>query len=227
MRTTILIIYALLSGCGLAEAQTVKHHSFTVHYNAKIKESDSVSWDLTPAMVGCPDESRKDAFAQDKAIPGSAKPSDYAVNSSIKTSPKYNADRASWIDEGHIASYQDMMCNGIDKVECFLMTNMLPQFHAFNAGDWKSLEVQERVWAKTTTLHIIGGGLGVCTISKKFPKGHLPSGEVIPAYMWKAIYMNRKWTCWIMPNAGTSVGHKYDFWEVPVKDFDAKTGLKL
>lgn len=216
-----------MAGCsGVSMAQTVKHHHFTTHYNASIREADSVSWDLTPDMVDCADQARKDKFAQDKAIPGSAKPSDYAVNSSNKESKFYNPDRASWIDEGHIASYQDMMCNDTDRVECFLMTNMLPQFHAFNAGDWKTLEVQERVWAKSATLHIIGGGIGICK-TKLFPDGKLPNGEVIPAYMWKAIYMDGRWFCFIMPNDEKSTGHKWDYWMVPVSELDSKTGLKL
>ena len=70
---TILLISAIWS-----YAQKVKHHSYTTYYNPIIKEPDSVSWDLTPFMVSCTAQVRKDAFKQDPLIPGSATPADYA-----------------------------------------------------------------------------------------------------------------------------------------------------
>jgi len=205
MKRILYLLLMLAYGCGQAAlAQTIKHHSFTTHYNAKLREADSVVWDLTPAMCSCSPQARKDAFAQDKAIPGSATPQDY-VNSHY--------------DKGHLFSYDDAMCDATDKVECFLMSNMLPQVHAMNAGDWKVLEMQERIWAKTTRLHIIAGGIGSL--------GTLKGGENIPKYMYKAIYMNGKWTAWIMPNDATSHGHPYTYWEKPVSVLDQQTGLKL
>lgn len=196
----VVIIFVHVAGF----AQTIKHHSFTTYYNAKLKESDSVSWNLTPSMCSCTPQARKDAFAQDKSIPGSATPADYAN---------------SGYDKGHEFSYDDAMCSPIDKVECFLMSNMLPQIHPFNAGDWKVLEVQERIWAKTQTLHIIAGGIGSL--------GKLKAGENIPAYMFKAIYMNGAYKAWIMPNLATSHGHPYQYWMVPIAELNSKTGLKL
>ncbi len=186
------------------QAQTVKHHSYTTYYNAVLKEPDSVSWNLTPTMVTCKNSTRKDMFAADPKIPGSAKPSDYAK---------------SGFDKGHLYNFDDAVCNATDRIECFYMSNMLPQLHPFNAGDWKTLEVQERVWAKTATLHIIAGGIG--------SKGKLKSGENIPAFMYKAILMNGKYTAWIMPNENTSVKHPYTKWKVDIKTLDLKTGLTL
>jgi DNA/RNA endonuclease G (NUC1) len=198
----VLLIWAAMAW--VANAQVVKHHSFTTYYNAKTREPDSVAWNLTPAMCSCTPQVRKDAFAQDKQIPGSATPADYAN---------------SGYDKGHLFSYDDAMCNATDKVECFLMSNMLPQIHPFNAGDWKVLEMQERIWAKTTTLHIIAGGIGTL--------GKLKSGENIPAYMYKAILIKGKYTVWIMPNLKTSVHHPYAYWIKTTAELDSKTGLKL
>lgn len=99
------------------------------------------------------------------------------------------------------------------------MSNMLPQIHAFNAGDWKTLEVKEREWAKTNNLHIIAGGIGSL--------GKLAKGENIPAFMWKAILVKGTYIVWIMPNSITSVKHQWSYWETDLKTFDAKTGLKL
>lgn len=185
-------------------SQSIKHHSFTTYYNALLKEPDSVAWDLTPSMVSCGKQIRKSFFARDLTIANSTGPLDY---------------RKSGYDKGHLFSFDDAQCDSIDKKECFLMTNMLPQAHAFNVGDWKALEIQERIWAKTTNLHIIAGGIGTI--------GQLKSGVNIPKYMYKAILMNGKYTAWIMPNLPGSFGHDYTFWEVDIKTLDAKTGLAL
>jgi len=202
MKKLLTIIFLVSSIC--SQAQTVKHHSYITYYDAKIKEPDSVSWDLIPAMVSCGAQARKDAFKADPLIKNSAPPGDY-------TNSGY--------DKGHLFCYDDAQCNQVDKLECFYMSNMLPQLHPFNAGDWKVLEMQERVWAKTKKIHIIAGGIGSL--------GKLKSGENIPAFMFKAILMDGKYICWIMPNKNDSHGHKYDFWEIDKKTFDQRTGLKL
>lgn len=199
------LLTAILCACQLcALAQKVVHHAYTTYYNPVSRVADSVVWDLTPAMVSCPATTRHDVFAKDPAIAGSAKPADY---------------RNSGYDKGHLFSYADAQCDSADRIECFYMTNMLPQIHPFNAGDWKTLETQERVWAQTAALHILAGGTGSL--------GRLPAGENIPAFMWKAIWMNGKWTCWIMPNQGTSKGHSLAFWEKPLAEFNQQTGLHL
>lgn len=217
MKTILTIILTFI--VSVCIAQKVVHHNYTSYYNAKTKEPDSVIWNETPAMVACKPVTRKNPFKQDPLVPNSATPDDYAVNGA-KLNPLD-------IDKGHLHSYQDAMCMPFDVYECFYMSNMLPQIHAFNAGDWKTLEVQERIWAKKGTIHILAGGIGINTSIKQFPNGHLPKGEVIPAYMWKAIYMGGKWTAWIMPNQVTSVGGKWDKWIVPLAELDSKTGLHL
>jgi DNA/RNA endonuclease G (NUC1) len=228
----------MLTAISMQPEIVIKHHNYISYYNPSTKEADSVSWDLNAPLVACDANpvDRKDAFKTDPLAPGSTSPSDYAVNSSVKTSPKYNPDRPAWIDEGHLFSYQSAMCTAFGIFECFYMTNMLPQFHAFNAGDWKTLEVQERIWARTASLHEVAGGYGVMNKDTSiygamavqlFPNGHLPGGEVIPAYMWKAISTNGKpYSVWIMRNCKHSVGdrgfktNKYNAWLTSIHTFD-------
>jgi DNA/RNA endonuclease G (NUC1) len=210
MKKLISLILFLLLSCP-SFAQVVKHHSYTTYYNAGLMEPDSVVWTLTSAMVSCGKQTRVDQFAADPAIKGCAQPSDYAVNKGKSQGNK--------IDLGHLFNFEDASCNAVDRVECFYTSNMLPQYDSFNKGDWKTLETQERVWAKTAALRIIAGGIGSV--------GKLPKGENIPKYMWKAIFMNGQWTAWIMPNDSASKGHKYAYWEQPLAELDQQTGLKL
>lgn len=95
-----------------ASAQVIQHHNYKIYFNPKLKCPDSVSWNLTPAMVLCKPPKRIDKFAQDKSIPNSPTPADF-------TNSHY--------DKGHLFSFDDAACDDIDRVECFYMTNMLAQ----------------------------------------------------------------------------------------------------
>jgi DNA/RNA endonuclease G (NUC1) len=200
------IVALLLVACFIqAQSQTIKHHSYTTYYNAEKGEPDSVSWTLSPSLVECGSVTRKNKFAQDPEIPSSTKPSDYSNTG---------------YDQGHMFPYADAQCDATDRVECFYMSNMVPQLHSLNAGDWKTLETQERKWAATQTIRIISGGYGT--------KGKLSSGVNIPESCWKAIFVDGHWRAWMMPNETSSKGHKFGYWEVmDIKRFDRIVGLNL
>jgi endonuclease G len=205
MKQRITLLLLLCAGCITVMAQKVQHHSYVTYYNAALKEPDSVSWQLSPAMVSCGKVTRRDKFAQDPQISDSAVPKDY---------------KGSGYDQGHMFPFADAQCDATDQVECFYMSNMLPQLHTLNAGDWKTLEEQERTWAGNQSIKIIAGGIGT--------KGKLKSGVNIPESCWKAIYVDGRWRAWVMPNEKTSKKHKYGYWEVmDIKRFDRIVGLNL
>ena len=193
----ILIAFSL-------NAQIVHHQHYTTYYNANLRTADRVEWDLTPAMVGCQQVPRKDKFVQDPKISNSASPRDY-VNSGY--------------DRGHLFSYKSASCDPIDRIECFYMSNMLPQEHSFNAGTWGKLEDYERALAAKQPIHVIAGGIGSL--------GRLPAGENIPAFMYKVIKVNGLYVAWIMPNSHEAQGVPLDHWKVSIATLNAKTGLKL
>lgn len=204
MKKLITLLFILNAIQATLIAQTVKHHSYITYYNASKMEPDSVSWTLTPAMLSCGHKVRVDKFAQDPLLPNSPNQNSYGHG----------------YDRGHLFSWDDARCNVTDDKECFYMSNMVPQPHSLNAGDWGTLEKQERKWAATQTIHIIAGGFG--------SKGKLPSGVNIPESCWKAIYVDHHWRAWVMPNEKTSKGHKFGFWEVlDIKRFDTIVGLNL
>ncbi|MBB5397177.1 DNA/RNA non-specific endonuclease [Mucilaginibacter sp. AK015] len=201
----VLLSLVLLGFCSVSLAQRVQHHSYTTYYNQALGGPDSVVWNLTPNMLACGQVTRHDKFAQDPALPNSTKGDAY---------------KHSGFQRGHLFNFEESSCNETDRIECFYMSNMLPQYGSFNTGDWKRVEIQEQAWAKTTPLHIIAGGIGTL--------GTLASGVNIPRYMWKAICMNGQWSCWIMPNAKTSKGHTLKKWKIPtLEEFNKKTGLHL
>lgn len=186
-----LIIIGLLLMCFQSMfGQKVKHRSYTTYYNNGKMGPDSVSWSLTPSMVSCDRPERHDKFAKDPQVTNCAKPSDY--------------NSTGW-EQGHLFNWDDAACNATDITECFYMSNMLPQAPSFNKGDWKTLENNERKWAANGAIRIVAGGLS--------STGHLLKGENIPAFFWKAIYMNHQWFGWVMPNKNSSHGHEVNFWK--------------
>lgn len=204
------LLLLLTLSCSLAVGQTVRHHAFTIYYNAKNKAPDSVSWNLTPSMLNCGKVVRVDMFAQDPLIKNGPKPSDFVNTTKDKTLE---------IAKGHLFSFEDAACNPIDKKECFYVSQMYAQYQLMNAGDWKTVEVYERSLASKSAIHVIAGYIGIAS--------HLKAGEIVPNFMYKAILSNGKYTAWIMPNQPTSKGHKYNFWEVSLKTLDSETGLSL
>lgn len=186
----------------------VKHHHYTSYYNVASHEADSVSWDLTPAMVTCTGKPpRKDRFAEDPQITDTYKLKENYVGTEY--------------DKGHLFSYEDASCDSTDRVECFYMSNMLPQPHYLNGGKWKTLEGQCRTWAQTQPLHIIAGGIGrVKTIG---------NGQVVvPQYCYKAVLIKGTYQCWIFPN-DTKLDSKLplDSCRITTAMLNQRTGLKL
>ena len=51
-------------------------------------------------------------------------------------------------DRGHMCPAGDNKWSAQAMEECFLFTNMCPQNHNLNGGDWNELEMQCRKWAK-------------------------------------------------------------------------------
>ena len=110
----------------------VAHHiGYTVSYNTNWRLPNWVAYELTAAeLVG--DLPRESRFTDDPAIVGEATTEDYVK---------------SGYDRGHMAPAADMKWSEGAMHESFYMTNICPQIHGLNAGDWKDLEEHVRTMA--------------------------------------------------------------------------------
>lgn len=186
----------------------VKHQHYTTYYDLVEHTADSVSWDLNPAMLSCKNKPpRKNKFAQDPQIPDT-----YGLKENY-IGTQY--------DKGHLFNYEDASCDSADRLECFYMSNMLPQPHFLNAGKWKILEGLCRKWAKTQSLHIIAGGIGqIKTIGE--------AQVSVPKYCYKAVLINKRYVCWLFPNdTKLATGLSIDSCRISNKDLNMMTGLRL
>lgn len=117
--------------CGRIQ-QIINHYAYTVSFNPVWHIPNWVAYELTAAETTGPCK-RESTFKKDPYVVwGSADTRDYT---------KSNYDR------GHMAPAADMRWNQQAMTESFYTSNICPQLHALNAGDWKKLENKGREWA--------------------------------------------------------------------------------
>ena len=107
---------------------------YTVSYNLEHNLPNWVAWELTPDKL-IERESRSDKFLPDPDLP-----EEVAV-----TTDDYK--RSGW-DRGHMCPAGDNRWHWRAMQESFYMTNICPQHHNLNRGDWKELEEACRDWAQ-------------------------------------------------------------------------------
>lgn len=107
---------------------------YTVSYNKDLKIPNWVAWELTPEKL-VERESRSDKFLPDPDLP-----EDEAVTT--------NDYKGAGLDRGHLCPAGDNRWHWKAMQESFYMTNICPQDHNLNRGDWKELEEACRLWAQ-------------------------------------------------------------------------------
>lgn len=105
--------------------QVIEHLAYTVSYNADWHLPNWVAYQLTAT------ETEGDLTRTDKFLP------DPMVEGDPVVTKDYSG---SGYDRGHMAPAADMRWSEQAMKESFYMTNMCPQNHNNNAGDWKDLE---------------------------------------------------------------------------------------
>ena len=113
-------------------SQVLEYTGHTLSYNNVTRLPNWVAYELTKEEA-LGDNPRKDKFAQDKR-----------ANGAQATKEDY---RNSGWDRGHMAPAGDMKWDIKAMDETYYFTNICPQNHELNNGDWKELEEKCRDWA--------------------------------------------------------------------------------
>ena len=122
----------------------LQRKSYTVSYNRDLKIPNWVAWELTPEKL-IERESRTDKFLPDPDLP----------EAEAVTTDDY---KGSGMDRGHLCPAGDNRWHWKAMLESFYMTNICPQDHNLNRGDWKELEEKCRRWAqKEGKIYIVCG----------------------------------------------------------------------
>lgn len=115
-------------------SQVIRHTGYTVSYNAETKIPNWVAWTLTPERFE-ETVSRYDKFLPDPEVAHPVTTEDY---------------KRSGYDRGHLCPAADNKWDEQAMRESFYMTNVCPQDHNLNRGDWKELEEACRDWTMET-----------------------------------------------------------------------------
>ena len=122
--------------------QIIRHIGYTVSHNPQWKIPNWVAYALTKEETqgSVP---REDSFYPDPKVKGQ---------------PVVHRDYThSGYDRGHMAPAADMKWSEQAMRESFYMTNICPQNHNLNRGDWKELEDACRRWAEIEPVYIACG----------------------------------------------------------------------
>jgi endonuclease G len=157
----------------------VKHDNYTSVYSKSKHYPLMVEWWDTKDKVACKNQlARIDKFAPDPLV--------------LKDSDLGKDYVGSGLDRGHMSPAADNECSGKKVLEeAFYFTNMVPQYHSLNAGDWKSVETFCRQLAtQYDSVHVWAGAVGDATHIK---------GLVIPTKNWKVMYVpkTKTWYAYI------------------------------
>ena len=168
-------------------------NSFIVSYNMETKCPNYVAWCLTKDRLDGK-VSRSDTFIGDDVI---------GESSRVETQD-YSG---SGYDRGHMCPAADNRHDQMSMMQSFMMTNICPQNHNLNSGDWKELEEQCRQWVKDySELYIVCGPI----FDKKNPRtiGKRKGLKIaVPDRFFKVVLMigkNPKAIGFIYPNAETN-----------------------
>ena len=191
----------------------VKHVGYTASFNSKYMIPNWVAYELT----------------SDELKGTVRRPS----NSPFQTDPDYRGrqperrdySNSGW-DKGHLAPDADMKWSEQAMIESFYFTNVCPQDHNFNAGDWEQLEeLARRLARRKGSLYIICG-----PIVTNNTNGKLGQHKVtIPDSFFKAfLYKDTDGyhsIAYLIPNKQT--GQPLSNYSLTVNDLEAMIGLDL
>ena len=146
----------------------IKHTGYTVSFNSDWNIPNWVAYELTKEEVAG-DESRSEHFLPDPEISNCPTIDDY---------------KNSGYDRGHMAPAGDMKWSSTAMKESFYLSNICPQNHNLNSGDWKSLEEHLRTMATQYDKVYIACGPIVSASPKTIGKDHKVT---VPAAFFKAV----------------------------------------
>jgi len=186
---TILCLIPSIAFSQLRDSVKVNSPIFEIMYSEKLEEPLWVKY-----TVQCPNGTASragmDFYTNDSIFTSSSK--DYAHNV---------------YDKGHMAPAADFNCTKEMLIQTFTYLNCTLQNQFLNRGVWKSLEEQERVWAKTEQVNVY--------IQIVFDKNSikLSTGATVPNGFYKTIHLckTNKTYKYYFPNEKPIKSHFEDY----------------
>lgn len=124
--------------------QILKRVAYTASYNSDLRIPNWVAWKLTGAHTRGKNKRAGVKFHEDTDVP-------------MPRAVDFDYVRSGY-DRGHLCPSADNRWDATAQEQSFLLTNVCPQDHNLNVGDWHELEILCRKWAKTYgSIYIVAG----------------------------------------------------------------------
>lgn len=188
------------------------YEGFTSSYNHNTLVPNWVAYELTAEELNGGYDTRSSNFSRDPNVRG-------------RQASREDYSRSGW-DKGHMAPKADLRWSERAYWESHYFTNVCPQNHEMNAGDWNTLEKSVRRWAKQ-----YGNVWIVCgPVFTSHQYGSIGQAQVqVPDAFFKALLIQQdgQWhsIAYIMPNEGTH--HPLPYYACTVDDVEATIGRDL
>jgi len=186
----------------------IKHTEYTTVFSKSLKYPILVEWWTTKAKVTCVTPLKRiDSFGPDPLL---ASETDLLLDY-----------KGSGLDRGHVTPAADNLCSGAKVMaECFYFSNMIPQYHTLNAGDWKTLETLTRDLAsQKDSIMVWAGAIG----------SQSKIGKVsVPTQCWKVLYIkkDKEYRCYtFLNNKDKQIG--LELHKVTLQQIQQLTGFKF
>ena len=155
--------------------QVVNYKAITIHFNKHYRIPNCVVYELTNTQVSMAD------------APDAEKRNNYNFNRDTKVDgcPEWWEYKDTGYDRGHMAPAMDMRWDRNAMEQCFLMTNMCPQRHELNDGEWRHMEEAIHTWARRSERLDIFTGPVIRNDMKKIGKHH---DIAVPEKFFKVVY---------------------------------------
>ena len=154
-------------------SQILEYTGHTLSYNNQTRLPNWVAYELTDTEVKG-ENPRKDKFARDPQAKGAQ-------------GSKEDYRNSGW-DRGHMAPAGDMKWDTKAMDETYYFTNICPQNHELNNGDWKELEEKCRDWAeKYGSVYIVCGPIITENVHGLLGENNI----VIPDKFFKAVIVKK------------------------------------
>ena len=225
--STLLLLVVCLTGYGqtskgisgsllempkiTASDNVITYTGFTVSYNTKTLIPNWVAYELTDVEVDG-QFPRKGQFGMDLSFKG-------------RQAMREDYSNSGW-DKGHMCPAADLKWSEKTMYESFYLTNICPQNHELNSGDWLTLEKLGREWAKKfDKVYIICGPIITNNTNGTFGSNKV----VVPDAFFKAFLTVKNnvfnTIAFIMPNTS---GHKrIQEYAVSVNDLEDIIGIDI
>lgn len=157
----------------------LKRVAYITSYNTKTRNPNWVAWHLTSEHTEGPYNRKGVPYYNDNgdaigiaSFTYDVVYGDYFVDREVSSPRQEHSDwkeHPSNIDHGHMCPAADCKWSKEAINQSFLLTNMCPQDHELNGGDWETLEDKCRKWAKKYgDIYIVAGPIFYNGIKKTF-----------------------------------------------------------